>query len=251
MNSTEYDRIYRKLNSREDVRRMSREEGLDEELLLVILSQKLVRDTKRDYYSVKKRAPTLLGEWIHGKRFVDIARDHCFSPVLTASLMLQHTGVSKKQFKSYLNNPDMVSEKRLRQEIAEAIREELIYSPEGTRIQWERGKDVEMTVKRWLDRNRVKYITEREAKEGSYTKTPDFRLESPLKMRGKWLNWIECKATFGDETECRRDYRKQLSHYASLFGAGMVVYWYGYIEDMSNHLLGENIVLGDRSLFER
>jgi hypothetical protein len=251
MYSTDYDRIYDQLKSREDIGRISKEEGVEEELLLIILSQKLVRDTKREYYAVKKKAPSLLGEWMHGRRFVELAREHNFSPVLTASLMLQHTGVSKKQFRNYINNPEMIPDKRLRVELTEAIREELIYSPDGTRIQRERGKDVEMLVKKWLDRRKVKYMTEKDAKKGNYTKTPDFKLESPLKHAGKWLNWIECKASFGDQSEYKRDYGKQLSHYVSLFGVGMVVYWYGYIEDMPNHLLDDNVVITDRRLFEQ
>ncbi len=224
---------------------------MDEELLLVILSQKIVRKTKRDYYRVKKRAPTLIGDWMHGKSFIEISEEEDFPPVLTASLMLQHTGVGKKQFKNYLKDPHGIPDKRLKKELNDVLDEELIYSPEGTRIQWERGKDVEHKVKKWLDMRRVKYLTEQEAKKHNYRKTPDFKLESPLKMQGKWVNWIECKASFGDETEYKRDYGKQLSHYVGLFGLGLVVYWYGYVEDMPNHLRDENILLGGRNLFER
>jgi hypothetical protein len=250
MDSTEYRSIYNRLNSREDIKKIAKDKNLSEELLLAILSQKIVRNTKRSYYAVKKKAPELLGKWMHGSKFVEIAGAEGFSPVLTASLMLQHTGVSKRKFRSYLTDPDSIYDKRLKQELREAMAEELIYSPDGTRIQWERGKDVERIVKRWLDNRKVKYTTEHEAKQGAYTKTPDFKLESPFKAKGKWLNWVECKASFGDDVEYKRDYGKQLSHYVTLFGAGMVVYWYGYIEDMPNHLMDENIILVDCRFFE-
>jgi CDAN1-interacting nuclease 1 len=250
MNSTEYNRIYRELNGREDVKRLAKEWNLDEDLLTVILSSKIVRTTKRSYYEVKNKAPTLLGHWIHGKKFIDIANEVGFSPVLTASLMLQHTGMTKKQFKNYMNNPDAIRDKRLKQELQDALKEELIYSPEGARIQWDRGKDVERIVKKWLDLRRIKYVTEYEAKKGEYTKTPDFKLESPIKVQNKWVYWIECKASFGDETEYKRDFGKQLTHYVSLFGAGVVCYWYGFLDDMPQHLRDENITLVDRKYFE-
>jgi len=250
MNSAEYQWIYNSLNSRQDVKRVASEEGIPEDLLLVVLSQKIVRNTKRDYYTVKNRAPSLLGKYMHGKKFTEIAQNEGFSPVLTASLMLRHTGVSKKQFNNYLRNPELVPDRRLRQEIHDAIAEELIYSPDGTRMQYERGKDVERTVKKWLDARQVKYTTEYDAKKGEYTKTPDFRLETPIKINKKWISWIECKASFADEVEYKRDYGKQLSHYAKLFGPGLVVYWYGYIEDMPRHLLDENVMLADRRMFE-
>ncbi|MFH0862106.1 MAG: C15orf41 family protein [Candidatus Altiarchaeota archaeon] len=250
MNSAEYRRIYGQLSSRDDIKRLSREEGLDEELLIVILSQKIVRNTKRTYYEIKNKAPSLLGHWMHGKKFTDIASKEGFSPVLTASLMLQHTGVSKKQFKNYLNNPETIPDKRLKQEILDAMKEELIYSPEGTRMQWGRGKDVELTVKKWLDLRRVSYVTEYDAKKGEYTKTPDFRLEAPIKVQDKWVNWVECKASFGDESEYKRDYGKQLSHYVNLFGQGMVCYWYGYVEDMPQYLRDEKVIVVDRRFYE-
>jgi len=251
MYSTDYNRIYRELGSREDVKRLAKEYRLDEDLLTVILSQKIVRTTKRAYYEVKNRAPTLLGHWIHGRKFTDIAKQESFSPVLTASLMLQHTGISKKQFKNYLNNPSLIPDRRLRHELEEALKEELIYSPEGARIQYGRGKEVERIVKKWLDARRTKYVTEYDAKKGEYTKTPDFRLETPIKEAGKWRYWIECKASFGDDVEYRRDWGKQLSHYVTLFGPGMVCYWYGFLEDMPQHLLDENILLVDKRYFEK
>jgi len=250
MNSTDYKRIYGLLNSRDDIKKIAAEEHLREELLLVILSQKIIRNTKRAYYEVKNKAPALIGKWMQGTRITDIARNENFSPILTASIMLQHTGLSKKQFRNYMNAPEAVVDRRLRSDLQDALKEEIIYSPDGARIQYERGKDVERIVKKWLDMRKVTYITEYDAKKGEYTKTPDFKLEAPIKIQNKWLNWVECKASFGDEVEYRRDYLKQLNHYVSLFGAGMVVYWYGYIEDMPNHLRDDNIVMADRKLFE-
>jgi len=48
---------------------------------------------------------------------------------------------------------------------------------------------------------------------------------------------------FGDKKEIKRDYRKQLTHYVDLFGAGMVLYWYGFIEDI---LTDERIIVRDK-----
>ncbi len=246
MNSAEYKRIYGLLNSRDDIKRLHKAEGLEEELLLVILSQKIVRETKRNYYEVKKKTNKLLGEWVHGRRFTEIAEKEGFPPLLTASLMLQHTGVGKKQFKNYVDNPDAIEDKRLRQEIKDAMKMEVIYSPEGARIQHGRGKDVEWLVKKWLDSKRVKYITEYDAKKMEHTKTPDFRLETPMKADDMWVNWVECKGSFADEVEYKRDFGKQLHHYVNLFGPGMVIYWYGFIDDMPNYLKDRNILLVDR-----
>ena len=251
MDSTKYNRLLSRLNGKDDIKKVAREEKLDPEFLKVILSQKIVRNTKRNYYEVKKKAPQLLGEWIHGKRFTELAHKEGFPPVLTASLMLQHTGITKKQFKNYIANPSAIDDLRLRKELKEAVEDELIYSPEGTAAQHGRGKDVEWMVKKYLDRQRIGYTTEYDAKKGEYTKTPDFKLENPMRVKGVWINWIECKGSFADEHEYKRDFGKQLSHYLKLFGPGMVIYWYGYINDMPTHLMDENILLEDSSFIEK
>jgi hypothetical protein len=245
MNSTEYTRIYSLLRNRDDIRRLSKNEGLDKELLLVILSQKIVRETKRNYYEIKKKINILLGEWLRGKKITEIADREGFPPLLMASLMFEHTGVGKRQFRTYVDNPESIEDKRLRNEIKDAIRSEIIYSPDGARVQHGRGKDVEWVVKKWLDNRRIKYMTEYDAKKGEHTKTPDFNLESPMKVGDMWINWVECKGSFADEVEYKRDYGKQLIHYVNLFGPGMVIYWYGYIDDMPKHLLDKNILLAD------
>ena len=36
----------------------------------------------------------------------------------------------------------------------------------------------------------------------------------------------------GDEIEVKRDYHKQLKHYAELYGKGMVVYWHGFLNNI-------------------
>ena len=46
-------------------------------------------------------------------------------------------------------------------------------------------------IKKWLDARRLEYITEYDAKKGEYTKTPDFKLDQPMKAEGRWINWIE------------------------------------------------------------
>ncbi|MCX6695665.1 MAG: TPD domain-containing protein, partial [Candidatus Altiarchaeota archaeon] len=209
--------------------------------------QKIIRDTKRRYYHVKTAAPKLAREWGDGATLSALARKANFPPVLTASMILEHMNVTKNTFREYIQDPSRVPNPRLKTELVKALAEDLVYSPEGTTLMWERGKDVERRVKQWLNENRIKYITEYDAKKSQHIKTPDFRLESPVKMYGKWVNWIECKASFGDDVEARRDYFKQLVHYVDLFGQGIVVYWYGFLEGA---LKDSHIIITDKRLVE-
>ena len=56
---------------------------------------------------------------------------------------------------------------------------------------------------------------------------------------------IECKALFGDK-ENHEDYlKKQLWSYWNRYGAGMVIYWFGFIEDLDNNRENGIIVCDD------
>ena len=77
----------------------------------------------------------------------------------------------------------------------------------------------------------VGYKREEELREGG-GKTPDFLLDGPIYYRGEEINWIESKASMGDLKEVKKNIKKQLSAYFELFGPGMVIYWFGIIDDL-------------------
>ena len=43
-------------------------------------------------------------------------------------------------------------------------------------------------------------------------------------------NAVESKASFGDEYIHRKNHGKQVSKYVELYGQGILVYWYGYLD---------------------
>ena len=54
-------------------------------------------------------------------------------------------------------------------------------------------------------------------------------------MNGWNINWIESKATFGDRVEVNKNMKKQLEPYLELFGQGVVIYWFGFVDVKSQH----------------
>ncbi|MBD3260479.1 MAG: hypothetical protein GF334_02160 [Candidatus Altiarchaeales archaeon] len=247
MQEKEYRQIYEKLESPEDVDRLVHKD-YERDFLFVVYTLKVIRDTKKRYYSVKKKAPELLMDWRLGASFLELSLELGFPPVLTASILMQQRGWSKNRFSKAVREPSIIDNQRIKAELKEVIDADLIYSPKGNQIQFERGREVEDRIGRWVKAKNIKHITEKEAKKRGHIKTPDFLLEAPLKVNGHWVNWIESKASFGDRDEIKKDYRKQLTHYVDLFGAGMVCYWYGFIEGI---LDDERIIVKDKEFFER
>lgn len=229
MDPEKYRKVYSELNKLSDVEKLHRTYGVSPKTLEVLLGQKLVRKTKRNYYRIKKQSASLAGRWAKGHSFLDMAQKLNFSPVLVASFVLGERGIPRKQFRAYLNDPEAIKDHRLRKEISDAVDHELIYAPKNTVEQRSRGEMVERKIGEWLTKRKIRFLTENEAK-GKYRKTPDFLLEKNMDLDGKKIRWIECKATFGDEEEIKKDFKKQLSHYLELFGKGVVVYWYGYLK---------------------
>lgn len=235
-----------KLRVREDIDRLQDSTGLERELLLIIYQQKVSRDATRRYYKVKSRVPKIHREWKSGKPLLRIAHEHGFPPVLMAYLVLLEGKVPRKQFWKYVRDPSTVRDPRLRREIKDLIKNDLVYAPEANERQAERGREGEALLYNWLDDLGVSYKTEDDLRQISQ-KTPDALLDEPLVYDGQEIKWIESKANFGDHKEINRNLRKQLIPYTQLFGPGLVVYWYGYVSDAKTR---DDIILASREFFE-
>ncbi|UCE36317.1 MAG: TPD domain-containing protein [Thermoplasmata archaeon] len=246
MKKSEYKRLYDELNNLGDIDRVAKNTGLDRELVLVLYTQKTVRLATRRFYKVKHRAKSLLKKWNEGRSFLSLSRELKFPPILTAYLILLENNITRKRFWDLVKNPENIKDNRMRKEISEIVEKDIVYSPEGNEMQYKRGKMGERRLCEWLDKQNLKYKTENELK-GQYSKTPDALLSKPLQTNGMSIKWIESKASFGDETEIRRNTKRQLKAYTEIFGQGIVVYWFGFIDGAH---APKNVLIVDESFFE-
>jgi len=230
MNEDSYVRLYRRLNQKRDVFRLAKTFNIRAEVLFAILSQKIVRKTKRDYHGLKKQSHNLLNQWKSGKSLLRLSKERRFSPVLISSFVLRENGATKKEIREYFRNPSEIKNPRIKKEIIEVLAEEIVYSPEAAEIQRQNGRTAEKKIGEWLDYQGADYITESEARQ-LHQKTPDFLMKSPFSISRTPVYWVESKASFGDKIQMKGDYHRQLKHYVELFGSGLVIYWHGYIND--------------------
>jgi hypothetical protein len=228
MKLTEYNRLLKLLKNQSDIESLAAITSYDEELLFVLYSQKVVQNATKKYYRIKHFAPKYRSVWLKGRSFLQISNKIGFPPVLTALLILKEDGISRKMYRKYLNDLDLVSDPRLKKELQEVIDNDIIYSPEGNEIQAIRGRTGEEKIHQWLEENNFQFKTEKELTD-NYEKTPDFLLKKPINVRGLDIHWIESKATFGNKSEIKKNIKNQLKPYRELFGSGMVIYWFGFI----------------------
>ena len=248
MKLSAYQELYRKLATPEDIDFLAENFGYDRELLLVIHTQRVTRETTRQFYRVKNQVGRLAYQWNRGESLVQLAQRFDFPPVLMAQMILEQRGIPRKQFWKYMANPATAPQPRLRHELEEARDRDIIYSLEGSETQNERGRMGEKRLKKWLDDRNVQFRTEAQLR-GEFEKTPDALLKTPLEWNGSTIFWIESKALVGDPYEVKRHVRKQLVPYLNLFGEGMVVYWFGYVEDGGVET-PEGVALVDAEFFE-
>lgn len=230
MNNDEYKELASRLQTTADITRLSKDMNMNRELLLIVYTQRVVRDATKRYYRVKNRADRLEWQWKNGTQLLQLANRENFPPILLSLILMRHIGYTRKEYWKFVKNPDKIGNPRLRREIADVVRNDIIYSPAGMDVQYERGVKGESRLADWLDRNNISYRREDELK-GEFKKTPDFLLDEPLIIDEVEISWIESKANFGDVLEIRKNMKKQLIPYTELFGNGIVVYWFGYVVD--------------------
>ncbi len=235
MNYNTYKNLYDQLTSRDALESLTSVSEYDQELLMVIYTQRVVRDATKRFYRVKRHSRRLHRQWRQGTSLVQLAQNHDFPPTLMALIVLEREGISKRQFWKLLGDLDGVKSERLSRELQQVCDEDLVYSPEGTEKQYERGAWGEEKLRNWLEARGIGFRSEEELR-AEFDKTPDALLGEPLEYDGSEVHWVESKATFGDPTEIRRHIRRQLKPYVEAFGKGLVVYWFGYVKDVDLHL---------------
>ncbi|MEM0343028.1 MAG: C15orf41 family protein [Thermoplasmata archaeon] len=241
-----YKEIYSQLRKPSDIDHLAKRYGLDRELLLVMYTQRTVRDATRRFYIVKKDIKKIAREWRKGVPIVKLAREMNFPPVLLGLLLAPEIGLTRKQFWKYLRENDSCPGGRIKKEMKQVAEADIIYSPRGAQIQTERGQWGERRLHDWLDKRDIKYRTEADLR-ATHKKTPDCLLAKPIQINGTKVHWIESKASFGDEVELRKNARRQLKPYTDMFGTGAVVYWFGFVEGIEPP---EGVVLLDGSFFD-
>src|SRR3989442_15895543 len=113
MKLVEYQDLYTKLSTAEDIDFLAENFGHDKELLLVIYTQRIVRETTKKFYRVKAQARRLAFMWQNGSSPLEIARKFEFPPILTALMVLRQRKIFRKQVLKIINEIDRVKEPRV------------------------------------------------------------------------------------------------------------------------------------------
>lgn len=176
---------------------------------------------------------------------LEFAKKADLSPALMARIILEkhyikEDGlVNKQQINQMMKATSLIEDKNLAVEVDLCILNDEIYGYISDVTKHCIGIDYENKLKNELHQLGVAFTCEEELREKGYDKTPDVKLEVPIAIDGYVVNWIESKASFGDEDNHKTYLKEQYWSYWNRFGPGMVIYWFGFIEELdTNHEKG-------------
>ena len=106
------------------------------------------------------------------------------------------------------------------------------FGPLVDRVRKAVGLEYEYILHEQLHNLDIPFMTEDMMRVASLAKTPDVVLKVPIELHGMLIYWIESKACFADADTMKTQYHDQFSAYTRRIGPGLVVYWFGFLDDL-------------------
>jgi len=144
--------------------------------------------------------------------------------------------VAHIEYSDFLNNPNLIEDENIRFDLLGCIADDPMCSTIVDIRKACTGRDFEEYLEyRLLDLN-ICFETENNLRLQGKPKTPDIVLLIPMTLdlgdeKSCLINWIDSKGMFADKGTFL-EHEQQLRGYVNRYGHGMVIYWYGYVDDI-------------------
>lgn len=239
MKMEEWKRLQLKLRCTADASVYARE-GMQYkyETLSYVYQQLYARQMARTFYLVKEHGRSFVKRYIAGESLLDIAEWVNLSPTMVARRVIElQFGWNRKAVTAALRDPSIFSDERLRADVKMCVDCDEYSGPRVDRIRNVIGLEYELRLLEELRNLRLEFESEQDLRDRGCHKTPDVLLRVPVAFHGKAVCWVDSKAKFGDGFTLTKDYTDSVSSYVGRFGPGMVIYWFGMIEDCPSPML--------------
>jgi len=191
----------------------------------------------------KERVPVELcnERWQAGETLLEIATSLKISPfTLVRELFespLRPVALTARAASACIREPHLLRDLHPRlaaefEQLGELLDNQSISS---SRIRQLIGSEYEVQLQLQLRALGVPFVTEERLRTEGVAKTPDIRLLTPIYIDGidHEINWIDSKAMFGDHKMHAAQIKAQFVSYVNMFGPGLVIYWFGYVDIMN------------------
>ncbi|XP_055627380.1 CDAN1-interacting nuclease 1 isoform X2 [Toxorhynchites rutilus septentrionalis] len=149
---------------------------------------------------------------------------------------------SRQEVSEMIRNPDLITDSLLGANVGYCLYNENMEGPITDTIRRCIGEEYEVKLKQMARDMGMVFHDEGDLRRTGYDKTPDLKLAIPCLFRGRVINWIESKASFGDMESHQKYVKDQLISYGNRFGGGMVIYWFGYLDMIADCAENGNLI---------
>lgn len=237
--------LCRQLKTRDDIGRIASEQPqFSYDTLFGILEQLNTRHQIKNSFLIKQQGHRFVEMYDSGRPLVDIARHFNLSPTFVARKVIELLQkVDRKSITRLMQDPSKIADERLRRELERCIELDHWSGPWHDRRRHVVGLKYEHLLLDELRNLGLEFESEDDLRNRGCYKTPDVLLRVPVAFRGNVVRWIDSKAKFADVTTLNRDYKSSIMSYVGRYGPGMVIYWFGAVEDGKSRMGTDSNVL--------
>lgn len=234
--------------------------GVSLDTLVSISSQESSRRIKAHHGRHARQIEVHASRYLAGEDIFHVAHDVDFPPCQLLRLLIEHLlGVGHKAVGALLRDPHGKIPatpaagtpaaargaklcRRLRLDVERVTAWDHHASPAVDALRHNAGKEYEELLEEMLAAEGIPFVTERDLRADGHARTPDIKLEVPIAVRGRIVNWIDSKASFSDPLVHVEKGVEQFQGYVNRFGPGMVIYWHGIVDELNDD---PNVLLVD------
>lgn len=142
-------------------------------------------------------------------------------------------------------NPEEIPHQGLSMNVQHCHQIDPYFSPAMDEYRNRIGREYEDVLNGHLDALGIAYLDEPGMRRMGYSRTPDVVLLEPIAVDGRIVKWIESKAWFADPPSHATYLRDQYWPYYNRFGPGLVIYWFGFVEEVVDSHLEKGVAVMD------
>ena len=214
--------------------------NIKEGIILSVRSAYIIDKIIFNHDKLKRNSLELYNEYLKNKDVIKISKKYDFSPMSIIRQFLLIMGYSKKNIKSILKDPKLISDKNLGEQIEFINNNDLdIFAKVNQDVQHDLSENFELEISDFLRVHKVKFLTQDELsldqiKEfGKAINTPDFLIKSELYINGFRVYWIDAKNFYGANTWLiKYSINKQIKKYIDKWGPGCIIFKDGLSENL-------------------
>mmetsp|Transcript_449 Transcript_449/g.801 ORF Transcript_449/g.801 Transcript_449/m.801 type:complete len:289 (-) Transcript_449:393-1259(-) len=232
---------------------MRRHKNVRYDTLLSIYSQECTRRVQTSIGRIRAEdsLASLERRFLAGESFAHMCHETKTPPCVLMRLMLARMlGLGKQVVSKCLKDPIHILQLncktlpvhqadhlklRLAMDVEMCTASDHVFAPYVDGLRSAVGLEFESVLEERLRAAGVSYRGEEALRAEGLAKTPDAKLDVPVAVRGRIVHWIDSKASFCDDWTFKTKGVDQFQGYVNRYGPGMVIYWFGFIQELNNH----------------